>query len=508
MAPFSDGTPQASQWPIPHGHFFDYEVATEPGDAGTYFYHSHTGLQAGTCSGPLIVDDCGSCPFDYDDERILYFEDYFSTSDQKMAEDLQGVPYRWPGETDGIVLNGRSVPRKRKATPGRPGQKGVSKGIFGGGHASSPEGRPSPGVKQIRNEEGCHLPVIDVEPGKTYRFRIAGATSLSLLSMAIDGHTGFTIIQADGMQYIKPVETRDLQLGPGQRFDVLFKAKTIKELAADGNRTTYYLQFGTLSRPSPLTGYAVLRYDYNVEIPAAPTQPPVSLPTDSTGWLEYTFEPFKGVAAPTAEEVTRRITIEVVQQKDKDTGRQIWHLSGLTWTEESYKVPLLVDIYQRGADAMPNYTVAKGNKGWDPEAGSFPIKLGEVVEIVIQNTGDTSSGAGFVEAHPFHAHSQHVFDIGSGPGVYDPDANNAKIERLGYKPALRDTTMLYRYQDKVNPGQAAGWRAWRMKATAPGVWMIHCHILAHMAMGKSIAPSPAAACEEFANSRQVCKPSS
>ncbi|KAK3948299.1 multicopper oxidase-domain-containing protein [Pseudoneurospora amorphoporcata] len=479
MAPFADGTPQASQWPIPPGHFFDYEVATEPSDAGTYFYHSHVAMQATTCSGPVVVDDCSSCPFNYDDERILYFQDYLRVSDKEMAEDVQAVPYIWPGETDGIVLNGRSVPIGNKAARGPSGQKGV----FGGGHASSPGGNPSPGVKQITNEEGCTLPVIDVEPGKTYRFRIAGATSLSLLSMAIEDHAGFTVIQADGMQYLRPVDTRDLQLGPGQRFDVLFRAKTMDELAADGNKTTYYLQFETRSRPEQLRGYAVIRYDDNVAVPEEPAVSPVDLPADPNGWLEYTFEPLSGFVAPTAAEVTRRITLEVVQLKDNVTGRQIWQLSGITWTEESYKVPLLVDIYQRGTDAMPNYTVAKGNKGWDPQTGSFPIKLGEVVELVIQNTGTISSIAGFVEAHPFHVHSQHVFDIGGGPGVYDADANNAKIDSLGYKPTLRDTTMLYRYKDTVYPGQAAGWRAWRLEATAPGVWMVHCHILTHMAMG-------------------------
>ena len=55
MAPFSDGSVQASQWPIPPGHFFDYELAAEPEDSGTYFYHSHVGMQALTAAGALIA---------------------------------------------------------------------------------------------------------------------------------------------------------------------------------------------------------------------------------------------------------------------------------------------------------------------------------------------------------------------------------------------------------------------------------------------------------------------
>ena len=57
VSPFSDGTPAASQWPIPPNHFFDYELETVVGMAGTYFYHSHIGFQAVTAAGPLIVED-------------------------------------------------------------------------------------------------------------------------------------------------------------------------------------------------------------------------------------------------------------------------------------------------------------------------------------------------------------------------------------------------------------------------------------------------------------------
>jgi L-ascorbate oxidase len=62
---FSDGSPSASQWPIPPLHFFDYEVHPEKDDAGTYFYHSHVGFQMGTASGPLIVDDAEDSPYHY-----------------------------------------------------------------------------------------------------------------------------------------------------------------------------------------------------------------------------------------------------------------------------------------------------------------------------------------------------------------------------------------------------------------------------------------------------------
>lgn len=71
MAPFADGSPAAAQWPIPSKHYFDYEIHPAKDEHGTYFYHSHVGFQASTCAGPLIIEDSGPPPYDYDEERIV-----------------------------------------------------------------------------------------------------------------------------------------------------------------------------------------------------------------------------------------------------------------------------------------------------------------------------------------------------------------------------------------------------------------------------------------------------
>ena len=75
--------------------------------------------------------------------------------------------------------------------------------------------------------------------------------------------------------------------------------------------------------------------------------------------------------------------------------------------------------------------------------------------------------------------------------MYDAAANEAKLQALkdasGFVPALRDTTMLYRWpadNEVDNPeGTVSGWRGWRIRITDPGVWMVHCHTLQHMVMG-------------------------
>ena len=84
---FSDGTPQAAQWPIAPKHFFDYEVHPEEDDAGTYFYHSHVGFQAVSCNGPLIVEDAGEPPYAYDEEQIIQLTDYLTALTTRSSKD-------------------------------------------------------------------------------------------------------------------------------------------------------------------------------------------------------------------------------------------------------------------------------------------------------------------------------------------------------------------------------------------------------------------------------------
>lgn len=59
--------------------------------------------------------------------------------------------------------------------------------------------------------------------------RFIGATVTSLITLGIEGHSNLTIIEADG-SYSKPFTTDHLQFATGQRFSLLFKAKSLAEL--------------------------------------------------------------------------------------------------------------------------------------------------------------------------------------------------------------------------------------------------------------------------------------
>jgi L-ascorbate oxidase len=106
---------------------------------------------------------------------------------------------------------------------------------------------------------------------------------------------------------------------------------------------------------------------------------------------------------------------------------------------------------------MPSHTAAMGNSCWDPRTLTFLAKLGEMLEVVCENTGSLVSNGVGVDYHPFHAHGKNFLDIGSGNGTYDPVANEERLKE--HSPVLRDTTKLYRYETQTSSGTDTGWRA-------------------------------------------------
>ncbi|KAJ6007926.1 hypothetical protein N7540_011902 [Penicillium herquei] len=439
-APFSDGAPAASQWPIPAGHFFDYEVKPEVGTAGTYFYHSHVGFQAVTAKGPLIVDSENDPPYSYDDERTIMLSDFFNETDKTIIDGLLSSNFTWSGETNALLVNGKG--------------------------------------RQATNSTGsCQLSSISIEPGLTYRLRFIGATALSFISLAIESHD-VSIIEADG-HYTKPVNSSFLQIGSGQRYSVLLTAKSEEELEKAGKRH-FYIQLTTLARPTTLTNLAVLQYSGGTKANLTTVPSPLPLPVAkiAEGWLDYQLESLHpDYDFPKLNEVTRRIIIEVHQNVSDHV---IWLQNGYEWVESFPKSPYLVDIYTGKLNTDETYerAISRGN-GFDNITRTFPAKIGEVLEIVWQNEGTFTNGG--LDVHPFHAHGRHFYDIGGGDGKYNATANEERLE-LSH-PIQRDTSMLYRYRNETDPLAPSGWRAWRIKVIDAGVWMYHCHSLQHMIMG-------------------------
>ncbi|PNS21175.1 Iron transport multicopper oxidase [Sphaceloma murrayae] len=464
-APFSDGTPLVAQWPIPGGHFFDYEVRPLKGDAGTYFYHSHVGFQQVTAHGALIVKDPAKPPYQYDQERLLTVGTFFDQTDEVIVSKLLNDPLIWPGEVNAVMINGKS------------------------GTAYNGTG-------------SCKPHVIEVEPGKKYRLRVIGASALPIVNAVIQNHRDLEVIQADGT-YVKNVKTSHIQVAPGQRFSYILQAKTVAQLKKL-NSTNFWIRYETRDRPVVTSGYALLKYKMPKDADSQPVPTsfplisPVAVPNITYDYLEGKLQGLSAVENkdfPKLSEVTRTVIINATLTlatgawtDGEPAGVADWALNSKVWQEDHQslinRTPYLISVLRD--NKAPNYRLALKNNGYDPSSQTYPARIGEVIDIVWQADGGIGK---FYDSHPMHMHGEPYWDLGSGNGSYDARAVEKARVKAGTVPAKRDTTMLYRYVDAVGSqtNYTMGWRAWRVRVTEKnvGAWMAHCHIAAHAVQGMS-----------------------
>ncbi|CCM02635.1 uncharacterized protein FIBRA_04739 [Fibroporia radiculosa] len=247
---WADGPAMVTQCPIISGDSFlyDFNVPDQAGkclkfciwsiikinpNAGTFWYHSHEGLQyCDGLRGPFIVYD----PFD--PHADLYDVDNGNTiitlSDWYHVPAVQ-VPI--PANPDSVLINGLG----RMA-----------------GDTTSP------------------LSVITVTQGLRYRFRLISMSCDPFFNFTIDGHDNFTIIEADGENTVPLSGIDSIQIFASQRYSFILEANQ-----PIGN---YWIRAAqeTLGTPVPQSGMAILRYegapDAYPETDATPSQFPLFEP--------------------------------------------------------------------------------------------------------------------------------------------------------------------------------------------------------------------------------------
>ncbi|EGG03305.1 uncharacterized protein MELLADRAFT_90334 [Melampsora larici-populina 98AG31] len=398
----------------------------ESGSAGTYMYHTHVDFQLVTAHGAFIVEDEGPPPYSYDEELTLLF----------------ATPFQWPGEPSSLTVNGNALAH---CDPSR-------------GYRCSGE---------------CHQHVMNLKPSRTYRVRFIGITALTFLYIGLEDHHEFEIIEADAA-YLKPTRTDHLELHSGQRYSFLLRTKSRAELRAL-NKTTFWGRIESRWRPIRDKGSFVITYDRGYEQELA-TFPPrnlarrVFLPDERVSWVNRAFAPLRQHdVSPTEQEVTRRIMIRAQQLTTAGGGSQ-YFVNGQA-------------AYLNPSSLQPDYGQAEVNHGYDSSTSSFPLRLGETVEIVIFNF---ASSLGEAEAHPWHFHGQHPFMVAQGYGKYSPEAAR-RIEaqnfvKYGGLPHRRDTQVILpgqgaTYEDeKIAEGTLSSWIVLRMRVSVSGAFLVHCHI--------------------------------
>ena len=197
-----DGVPGATQAEIAPGQDFVYEYIAPT--AGTYFYHSHVGLQLDRgLYGALIIESAEEQK-NYDQDVALVLDDW-----------LDGMP----GTPDDAM---------KKLIAG--GDKMNMSGM-GMSALNMPPDIIYP-TYLINGKSAEHPMEVMVKKGQKIRLRFINAAAATIFHIALQGHQ-MTVTHTDG-QPVEPVAVDTLRIGMGERYDVMVTANNpgIWQLAA------------------------------------------------------------------------------------------------------------------------------------------------------------------------------------------------------------------------------------------------------------------------------------
>ncbi|KAF5355015.1 hypothetical protein D9756_005710 [Leucocoprinus leucothites] len=191
---FMDGTVGVTQCPIAPGKSFEYSFKADR--PGTFWYHSHFGLQyCDGLRGPIVIydpDDPLKRLYDVDDDStVITLSEWYHT----LAASIPGIP-----AADSTLINGR--------------------GRYPGGPASD-------------------LSVVNVQKGKRYRLRLISISCDPFFTFSIDGHD-LQVIEVEGAE-VKPITVNSIKILAGQRYSMVLNASQsvgnywIRSLPSSGN---------------------------------------------------------------------------------------------------------------------------------------------------------------------------------------------------------------------------------------------------------------------------------
>ena len=216
LVPFHmDGVPGVSFPGIKPKSTFTYEFAVP--QSGTYWYHSHSGLQEQMGHyGPLIIDPAGDDPVQSDREYVLVLSDWSFEHPHKVFARLKkdAAVYNFQQRTAGDFLkdareNGLGATLADRASWGAMRMSptdisDVTASVYTyliNGHATEDN------WTAIFNS------------GERVRLRIINASAMTIFNFRIPG-LPMTVVAADGL-HVQPVETDEFQIGVAETYDVI-----------------------------------------------------------------------------------------------------------------------------------------------------------------------------------------------------------------------------------------------------------------------------------------------
>ncbi|KTE19298.1 copper-binding protein [Sphingopyxis sp. H050] len=504
ILPFQmDGVPGVSFPGIKPRSTFVYEFPVV--QSGTYWYHSHSGLQEQLGHyGPIVIDPAGVDPIGYDREHVVVLSDHSQLSPEAIFRKLKVNPghFNMQRQTLSGLLAGKDQPLKERVDWGKMRMdptdvadvNGSTYTFLVNGHG------PRDNWTALFN------------PGERVRLRIVNASAMTIFNVRIPG-LRMTVVQADGLNVV-PTEIDEFQIAVAETYDVIVtpvedRAYTMVAEANDRSgmgRATLAPRAGMAAEVPPLrerplatmkdmgmgdmdmSGGSMTGMDHSgmamgaesgaapMEMPAGETMPGMDMSgaaAPAAGAMAGMDHSSMGGMAGMDHGSMKMRDFSVAPQVDKnpgvqtispmppdrmgdpgqgleDVGHKVLTYHDLVALERNPDVRAAersLDIHLTGnmERFMWSFDGVKMSDYHEP----IPFIEGERVRINLINDSMMS--------HPIHLHG-HFFELVTGKGDRSP----------------RKHTVL------VQPGGTA---SFDFTADALGDWAFHCHLLYHMHAG-------------------------
>lgn len=500
-----DGVPGVSFSGVAPGETFTYRFPLK--QAGTYWYHSHSGLQEQSGHyGPIIIDPSEPEPFEFDREYVILLSDWTFENPHRVFSKLKKM-------SDNYNYQQRTVADFFRDVRSDGLDVTLAERMMWGDMRMSPTDLADVTAATYTYLINGHSPAENwtglFNAGERIRLRLINASSMSIFNMRIPG-LPMTVVQADGLS-IQPVETDELQIGTAETFDVLLQPTDDRAytLYAESNDRYGYARATLAPRPGMEAEVPALRprplltmKDMGMEHGDAAVGAPAAMDhsempgMDNSAMPEMDHSTMDHSAHTTADEATQAAVdhsahaggdvaaTNAGHEAHATTGsQQHAHVLGpgvnsiatnptrrlherpLGLENEPHRVLVYTDLrsLHPNPDTRPpgrelelhltanmeRYMWSFDGVKFSEVTGPIPLVLNERVRLTFVN--DT------MMPHPVHLHGM-FFEV--------------VTEETASKP--RKHTLV------IKPGEKA---SVDLTVDAPGQWAFHCHLLYHMHAG-------------------------
>ena len=436
-----DGVPGFSFDGIKPGETFEYRFQVR--QAGTYWYHSHSGGQEQQgVYAPMIIDPAGSDPVAYDREYTIVLSDWTDEDPMDMLRNLKG---------NGAYYNfgKRTLPDFVRGLFDDAGATLQDRLMWGGMRMDPTDIADVTGATYTyllngRAPEDNWTGIF--EPGERVRLRFINAAAMTFFDVRIPG-LRMSVVQADG-QDVEPVRVDEFRIGVAETYDVVVRPEA-------GQPYTIFAQ--SMDRSGYARGTLAEAEGAEAPIPdfdPRPLRTMAMMPGHDMGemadgemaGMDHSEMDHAAMGHAPADDGVRRLTYADLQAYEPN---------------RDLREPTR-DIVLRLTGDMERYFWTLNDKKLS-QADAIRLTVGERVRLLMTNET--------MMEHPMHLH-----------GVFMELQNGAA-------PAFapRKHTVIVPPNDTVEA---------HLTFDEPGAWAFHCHLLFHMMTGMfvrvEVAPDPMA----------------